>query len=243
VLALRNLFRLAVVSHRHLRVRWLTPSARLTYARLREEDGAVLDERDGLMGEAAAFARSHLEGDGLARGGAGGFIERVVLPSSPPPLSGARGVGAGSAGERQRAVLEGLAAAVAEHLVGVDYVVQSVGFERARLPEVRPGLGMLGGAIGKPKRLVFDGLRGSFFPSVKSRDKVIGLFGAGSAFPEQKVTVEGWRKPEVGVWKFMDFAQRMVPRWVAATKRGSFAPRWSETEAAITRRQRHHEYY
>jgi hypothetical protein len=69
------------------------------------------------------------------------------------------------------------------------------------------------------------------------------LFGAGSAFPEHKVTVEGWRKPEVGVWKFMDFARRMVPRWVEATKKGSFASGWSETEAAITRRRRHHEYY
>jgi hypothetical protein len=229
VLALRNLFRLAAVSHRRLRVRWIAPSARLTYARLREADGAVLDERDGLMGEAAAFARSHLEGEALARGDAGGFIERVVVP----PVPGAGAVGAGPAG----------LAVAAEHLEGVDYVVQSVGFERARLPEVRPGLGPLGGPIGRPERLVFDGLRGSFFPSVKSRDSVIGLFGAGSAFPEHKVTVEGWRKPEVGVWKFMDFARRMVPRWVEATKKGSFASGWSETEAAITRRRRHHEYY
>ena len=110
-------------------------------------------------------------------------------------------------------------------LEGVDYVVQCIGFVRAALPEVRPGLGALEGPLGKPKRIVFNGVNGSAFPNGGRRDQVLGLFGAGSAFPELAFTTQGWRQPAVSVWRFMAFLKRMVPQWVEATEKGWFADR------------------
>jgi hypothetical protein len=235
VLALRNLFRLAAVSHRQLRIRWFTRSANLTYATFRDDDGALLHENDGLMGEAARFAKTMLEGERLATSGAGAYITRFVLP--------AVGEGEGNDGtkmtEKEREIMEG--DAMRPDLEGVDYVVQCIGFERARLPEVRPGLGALAGPVGKPKRLVFNGLTGSLFPSSGSRNEVVGLFGAGSAFPELELAVEGWRQPAVGVWKFMRFVTKMAPRWVAATKVGQFTR--AEDRDPEDGKRRFHRYY
>ncbi|KAK4035254.1 pyridine nucleotide-disulfide oxidoreductase-domain-containing protein [Parachaetomium inaequale] len=232
VLALRNLFRLAAVSHRQLRIRWFTRTASLTYAAFRDDDGALLHEHDGLMGEAARFAKTMLEGERLATSGAGAYITRFVLPQVDEKE-------AAGMSEKAREIMEG--DAMRPHLEGVDYVVQCIGFERARLPEVRPGLGPLAGPVGTARRLVFNGLTGSLFPSSGSRNEVLGLFGAGSAFPELELAVEGWRQPAVGVWKFMRFVHKMVPRWVTATKVGRFTR--AEDRDLEEGRRRYHEYY
>lgn len=262
VLTLRNLFRLAAVSHRRLRIKWLTRSVHLKYAAEDEEgSGVVRNEFDGLMGEAAWFARNQLDGERLEEGGVGRFVERVVLPSSfsssaSASSSSSEGAGGGVAGgahqgggskkesrakqrDKEREAAE--AEVLRKELEGVDYVFQCIGFTRARLPEVRPGLGVYGGPLGKPKKLVFNALTGSFFPNWGMRDQVIGLFGAGSAFPESVFTSEGWRKPAVGVWRFMSFLQRMVPRWVDATERGWFVSK--EPRGRREARERYHEYY
>ncbi|KAH6627931.1 hypothetical protein F5144DRAFT_621982 [Chaetomium tenue] len=99
--------------------------------------------------------------------------------------------------EMEREVREG--EAIKKDLEGVDYVVQDAGFRRTRLPEVRPGLGVLGGPIGKPKNLVFNASAGSFYPNGASRDKVLGLFGAGSAFPGAQRSAAALGQPTVGV--------------------------------------------
>jgi hypothetical protein len=141
--------------------------------------------------------------------------------------------------EMERAVREG--EAIKKDLEGVDYVVQDAGFRRTRLPEVRPGLGVLGGPVGKAKNLVFNASTGSFYPNGASRDKVLGLFGAGSAFPEGQRSVEASGQLGVGVWNFMQSLQRLVPRWVLATKKGRL-PRiedWDRERFG----GRAHEYY
>ncbi|KAL2129232.1 hypothetical protein VTI74DRAFT_8061 [Chaetomium olivicolor] len=359
VLALRNLFRLAVISHRKLRIRWFTRTANLRYAE-QTADGVILNEHNGLMGEAARFARTQLEGERLELGDARAYIRRVVFPKvgeaeqkgeetgregkekveetrggeqvvrievkgedkqSARGAEGTEGVEAtggqeikdegvkgkngkglalqgvegaegakrieqyeeieqgeeferiegpegidgaeepdgvegdeepkrpgevdgaetekvkGPVGEevkettwakRKRLAKEELERDLLEwevlrkELKDVDYFVQATGFVRGRLPDVRPGFGPREGPLGKPKKLIFNPLTGAFFPSFGSRNDALGLFGAGSAFPESVFTSEGWRHPAVSVFKFMWFLKRMVPEWVDATSRGRF---------------------
>ncbi|KAK4127157.1 hypothetical protein N657DRAFT_641104 [Parathielavia appendiculata] len=250
VLVLRNLFRLAAISHRKLRIRWFTRSENLVYAEpdpyydLDEDlasavkgegvewgaDMRVKNESGGLAGEAAWFARTQLEGERLKGSDAGQFIERIVLPQVEEGLS-----------EQEREAKEHEFMLQGGHLERVDHVVQCIGWERARLPELRPGLGPWRGPIGKPKKLIFNALTGSFFPSGGKRNEVVGLYGAGSAFPELVPTTKGWREPAVGIWKFMKFVNKMVPRWVQATKKGYFAKEDDGKDAEG--RRRFHQYY
>lgn len=199
VLVLQNLFYLAAMSHTRLRIRWFTRTAKLKYAELDEDEGVVFNENTGLRGEAARFALAQLEGDMLERSDAGGFIKRYILPSA-----------ADAAAEREKVLVEGLQ--------GVDFVFQAIGFMRNRLPDTRPGTVS---PVGRPKVLQFNPLAGNFFPQTAGPGKAIGLFGAGIAFPEMELTAAGApRQPAVGVWKFGDFLQRAVPKWVEATKTG-----------------------
>ena len=181
-----------------------------------------------MQGEAARFAQTVLEGERLAESGAGEFITRFVIPPVQKGIN-----------EMERAAREG--EAIKKDLEGVDYVVEDAGFRRTRLPEVRPGLGVLGGPVGKAKNLVFNAAAGSFYPNGASRDKVLGLFGAGSAFPEGQRLGEIWVQPGAGVWSFMQSLQRMVPRWVVATKKGRL-PRMEDWDRERLGR-RAHEYY
>lgn len=41
-----------------------------------------------------------------------------------------------------------------------------------------------------------------------------GLFGLGIGFPEAKMTPFGFEEYRVGLWKFMDYATRVVPIWL-----------------------------
>jgi hypothetical protein len=200
VLILRNLFRLAVVSHQRLRIRWFTPTANLKYADF-TDDGVLLNENTGLKGEAARFARTQLEGDLLKRSDAGTFITRFILPTN-------------NADRVQQA--KDRDALYRANLDGVRYVFQAIGWTRNRLPLTRPGLA---GPAGKAKKMMFNSVTGTFFPRSEGPETVIGLFGAGSAFPEMELTAKG-RQPAVGAWKFMQFLQKAVPRWVDAVKRG-----------------------
>ncbi|KAK4148738.1 pyridine nucleotide-disulfide oxidoreductase-domain-containing protein [Chaetomidium leptoderma] len=260
VLALRNLVRLAAAaagSHPPLlRIRWFTRRRALRYVEDGREWGQLVNEYDGLTGEAARFARSQLEGEklgpphlppplregegngeegkGKKRSDAARYITRFVLPEVDV------GRLKGAAAERVREAAE--REAMKGDLEGVDFVLQAVGFVRARLPETRPGLTASDGPIGKPKRLVFNGLMGSFFPDSTSMDRVMGLFGAGSAFPEQVLTSEGWRAPAVGVWRFMQFAQRIVPRWVEGTRTGGFKRR-VDRDRRVEERKKYHQWF
>lgn len=167
----------------------------------------LVNDHDGLKGEAANFARKMLDGDQLHKSDAGAFITRHILPQIPSTST-----------EHNRITRE--QKAIIPHLKDVHFVIHAVGFTRARMPEVRPNLQEAGSPIGKPKRLVFNGLKGSFFPDGSTRHTVIGLFGAGAAFPELKLTLEGWRKPAVSISKFNDFITTMMPKWIRGTKTG-----------------------
>jgi hypothetical protein len=182
------------------------------------------------LGEAAWFARTQLEGDKLEKSDAGAFIKRFVLPEGDKGMQ-----------EKEREAMEHEWMLREGHLEGVDHIVECIGWERGRLPEVRPGLNPFKGPIGKPKKLIFNALTGSFFPSGGRRDQVVGLYGAGSAFPESVPTTKGWREPAIAVWKFMTFGRKMVPRWVEATKRGYLLKGGDGREAEG--RRRFHQYY
>lgn len=249
VLVLRNLFRLAAMSHPRLRIRWLTRRAHLRYVQ-ETWDGVLVDENTGLMGEAARFARTQLEGDALRTSDAGAFITRVLLPAPPPTNpknKRRRGLerAAARASENQQQqeaeadakakaeaakseAAKSEAAILARSLRDVDFVVQAIGFARGRVPET----GRPAAMAGKKRRLVHNALRGSMFPASEPRETVIGLFGAGSAFPELELTSEGWRQPAVGAWKFMRFLRRVVPRWAEAAEEGMFTKKaikeWTE---------------
>lgn len=44
-----------------------------------------------------------------------------------------------------------------------------------------------------------------------------GLYGFGIAFPEAKVNSLGYIEHRVGLWKFMDYLQRVMPQWLENT--------------------------
>ncbi|KAK7985658.1 monooxygenase AgnR1 [Apiospora saccharicola] len=112
ILVLRNLLDLARDSHPQLRVRWFTRHTELKYAQYM--DGWILYDNTGLKGLAAEFGRQYLEGDQLAKSGAGEIITRVDC--------------SGGAEQEKAAFLR--------ELPQCDHVVQAVGFARNELPEM-----------------------------------------------------------------------------------------------------------
>ncbi|KAK4142106.1 uncharacterized protein C8A04DRAFT_13504 [Dichotomopilus funicola] len=235
VLVLRNLFRLAATTHRQLRIRWFTRSEHFKYTGTWTPGNADTDAAKAIKrrmdmgldaGEAANFARTMLDGDRLHKSDAGAYITRHLLPPIPSTST-----------ETDRIARE--QKAIIPHLHDVHFTIHAVGFARARMPEVRPSLDAAGSPIGRPKRLIFNALKGSFFPDGSSRHTVIGLFGAGAAFPELKLTLEGWRKPAVSIPKFHGFITRMISKWIRGTKTG-YLPHhrpWNE-DSLIQPRQR-----
>ncbi|KAI8820365.1 pyridine nucleotide-disulfide oxidoreductase-domain-containing protein [Fimicolochytrium jonesii] len=61
---------------------------------------------------------------------------------------------------------------------------------------------------GIPNPIPYDNKTGIIAP---------GLYGVGIAFPELGTDAAGNMELKVGMWKFMDYLSRVVPKWVAAT--------------------------
>ncbi|KAL2122395.1 hypothetical protein VTJ04DRAFT_2850 [Mycothermus thermophilus] len=228
---LRNLVGLASTTHPHLRIRWITRTPNFTYSEhVADSDHGpvILHKYDGLTYETADYARTQLDGDALHTSEAGQFIERVLLPTlpaQPSPSSALRAKDLSWASRQAELEKHALAAALHD----VDHAIQAIGFVRTRAPEIRPALDADAvPAGGKPRTLAFDSRTGSFYPSGGDRTKVIGLFGAGAAFPEVVPTPEMANKPRVGVWWFMDFLKRVAPAWVRATATGTFPKEFVE---------------
>lgn len=80
------------------------------------------------------------------------------------------------------------------HLPQCNKAVYAVGFSRRTLPHVE----------GFPHFNPID-LYGILAP---------GLFGFGIAFPEVKLNSNGAREYRVGLWKFMEYLQRVMPIWL-----------------------------
>ncbi|KAK9792936.1 putative FAD/NAD(P)-binding domain-containing protein [Seiridium cardinale] len=149
ILVIMNLVRLARASHSLLQVCWFTRSTGVKYARY--EDGRIFYDNTGLKGEAAEFARTHLDGDRLQNGPIRDVVRRV-------DCSG--GVA------KERDVLLG-------ELPRCDYVVQAIGYTPNALPAMnmpfrfdnstggfvdgksgRPMKGLHGAGIAFPERVV-----------------------------------------------------------------------------------------
>lgn len=73
-------------------------------------------------------------------------------------------------------------------------VIYAIGFERRALPR-----------LDDMPKLNYNAHNGIIAP---------GLFGVGIAFPEAKVDKYGTTEYSVGLWKFMDYLQRMMPLWL-----------------------------
>ncbi|KAK0671437.1 pyridine nucleotide-disulfide oxidoreductase-domain-containing protein [Cercophora samala] len=154
-----------------------------------QKDGYIQYDNTGLKGKAAEFGRTQLDGDVLLTSEAGKFITRI-------DCSGGK--------EQEWTLLE-------KELKDCQGVVQAVGYTPAPVPEV---------SIGDDKPLVKlekDARTGAFYVEGE-KQKPIGLFGAGIAFPEEVVTPEGEREYAVGMWKFMKYLRKVVPEWVEASK-------------------------
>jgi hypothetical protein len=82
--------------------------------------------------------------------------------------------------------------AITTYLPLSDKVVYAVGFER------RP--------------LLIEGLEGHIHPT--GGILAPGLFGFGIAFPERQVNRLGLSESRVGLWKFMEYLQRVLPIWM-----------------------------
>ncbi len=82
---------------------------------------------------------------------------------------------------------------IKQHLPECTKVIYAVGFERRQLPSIHN------------------------FENVKYIEQcgiiAPGLFGFGIAFPEAKVNPIGILEHRVGLWKFMDYMERMLPIW------------------------------
>ena len=83
---------------------------------------------------------------------------------------------------------------IEHHLPACNKAVYAVGFERRHLPTID--------SIGQ---LTYCDRTGIIAP---------GLFGVGIAFPERKENPLGISENRVGLWKFMDYLNRVVPVWM-----------------------------
>ena len=183
ILALMNLYELSrskPTTHAQLRIKWFTRHP-LRYAEFM--DGWILRDNTGLKGQAAQFAREHLEDDSLPVSDAGKFIEKIDC-----------------AGGSQKETL-----AYETHLPGCTHIVHAVGYTRDPIPPLSRN--------GQPlDSLEFDHTAGDFRDK-KSGMIIKGLHGAGIAFPERVVDPHGNVEYAVGFFKFMKFLKRVVPMW------------------------------
>lgn len=86
---------------------------------------------------------------------------------------------------------------IQHHLPKCTKVIYAIGFERRSLPVIED-LGEV-----------------SYFDQVGIIAP--GLFGLGIAFPEAQYNPLGMLEHRVGLWKFMDYLQRMMPIWLKYT--------------------------
>lgn len=94
-----------------------------------------------------------------------------------------------------------------QHLPDCSHIVQAVGFTRDPLPQLSKN--------DTPLNMEFDHETGKFY----ERDDgsvILGLYGAGIAFPERVVDPYGNVEYAVGFFKFMKFLKKVCPTWTAA---------------------------
>lgn len=192
VLVLRNLSDLAL-SHDtpNLHIKWFTRHP-LRYAEY--EDGFIARDNTGLKGEAAVWARENLEPETLPSSAISKVLTKIAYEKGA-----------------EKAVYE-------EHLPGVEYVVQAIGYTRDPLPTLR-----LSSSPGKEITPYFDHDKGIFnyvressCGKIGDLARLPGVYGAGIAFPERVVDRKyGHEEFNVGFFKFMKAAKKWVEEWKA----------------------------
>ena len=93
-----------------------------------------------------------------------------------------------------------------EHLPRCTHVVQAIGFHRNEVPVIQ--------VEGKKVDVVYNNVSGGFMEG--GGREVKGLFGAGIAWPERVVDPEGNVEHAVGLFKFMTYLKRVVPKWCSS---------------------------
>jgi len=82
-------------------------------------------------------------------------------------------------------------------------IVYAVGYDRVKLPTIT-----LNGE--ECQNISYNGKNGQI---TSNNNPVQGLYGFGIAFPELKKYPNGAEEWAVGMWKFMDYGQRVIPSW------------------------------
>lgn len=82
-------------------------------------------------------------------------------------------------------------------------MIQAIGFKPSEIPVLEKE--------GKKLDIKYDNVTGGFEDGEGKRVK--GLYAAGIAWPERVVDPEGNTEYAVGLWKFMSYLQKVVPKW------------------------------
>ena len=185
ILVLMNLYNLARTSKPDLRIKWLTRHP-LRYAEQR--DGWILRDNTGLKGAAAEWARNNLEPDTMPTSDVAKYVSKVAYTSGA-----------------EKETYE-------QHLQGVDFYVQAIGYSRDPIPTLKT-------SSGREIEPVFDHENGHFSYAGEGKDqqalqKLPGLFGAGIAWPARVVDPEGNVEYAVGFFKFMKHVKKVIGSWI-----------------------------
>lgn len=152
------------------------------------KDGWILRDNTGLKGRVAAWANQNLDQDVFLSSPVSKTVTKLWTPAE-----------------------EGEHIYRAE-LPGCTHVVQAVGYQRDTLPRLTAS------DKTEPLDVQHDGLTGRFSSPGEGSQYVPGLFGAGIAFPERVTDPLGNEEHAVGLWKFMQFCDRVVPSWTDLAK-------------------------
>lgn len=185
ILVLMNLYQLASSSKPDLRIRWLTRHS-LRYAEYM--DGWILRDNTGLKGEAAEWARQHLQPETFKQSGVSNYISRVDYQSGD-----------------EEGTFE-------ENLQGCNFYVQAIGYRPDPLPQLKTSSGKEITPYFDNERGTFTYVKESDCGSIGDLARLPGLYGGGIAFPERVVDPQGNVEHAVGFWKFMKFIKRVSPQ-------------------------------
>lgn len=188
ILVLRTLANLALERKSDLKILWFTRHD-LVYAEY--EDGYIARDNTGLKGEAAAWARLHLEVDMLPTSPVSRYIKRITCDQGTD---------------------EDI---YSTFFPEVEIVIQAIGF----IPNPMPRLATLSG--NKEISPTFDHSNGHFTyhepdecRAITHPTKIPGLYGSGIAFPGAVTDPKyGHIEMNVGLNGFMQTIKKWIPGW------------------------------
>jgi len=186
ILVLRNLYNMAKSSKPDLKVRWLTRHA-LRYAEFM--DGWILRDNTGLKGEAAVWAKAHLEPESFPKSDVSNYINAISYEKGAEAES------------------------FKHHLPGTDLVVQAIGYTRDPIPALRTSAGREVSPHYDHEKGSFNYVQESDCGSIGDLARLPGVYGAGIAYPERVTDPHGNVEYAVGFFKFMKYIKKVSPQW------------------------------